>query len=141
MRKLFRKLWNDERGNALIIAGAALPLVIGSAGLASDTVQWTLWKRQLQRAADSAALAGVYAKVQNHSGQTAAQAVDADLDDNDHTNITLLGGYPEVTYPTGAGWLNGVKVKLALQKELGFSSVFMSDPPVIIAEATAATIA
>lgn len=141
MRNLLRKLWNDERGNALIIAAAALPLVIGSAGLASDTVQWTLWKRQLQRAADSAALAGVYAKVQNHSGQTSAQAVDADLDDNDHTNITLLGGYPEVTYPTGTGWLNGVKVKLALQKELGFSSVFMADPPVIVAEATAATIA
>ena len=141
MRKLFRKLWNDERGNALIIAGAALPLVIGSAGLASDTVQWTLWKRQLQRAADSSALAGVYAKVQNNSGQTAAQAVDADLLDNNHTNITLLGGYPEVTYPTGSGWMNGVKVKLALQKELGFSSVFMSSPPIITAEATAATIA
>ena len=141
MRKLLRKLWNDERGNALIIAGAALPLVIGSAGLASDTVQWTLWKRQLQRAADSSALAGVYAKVQNNSGQTAAQAVDADLVDNNHTNITLLSGYPEVTYPTGTGWMNGVKVKLALQKELGFSSVFMSAPPVITAEATAATIA
>ena len=141
MRKLLRKLWNDERGNALIIAGAALPLVIGSAGLASDTVQWTLWKRQLQRAADSSALAGVYAKVQNNSGQTAAQAVDADLVDNNHTNITLLAGYPEVTYPTGTGWMNGVKVKLALQKELGFSSVFMSAPPVITAEATAATIA
>jgi Flp pilus assembly protein TadG len=141
MRKLLRKLWNDKRGNALIIAGAALPLVIGSAGLASDTIQWTLWKRQLQRAADSSALAGVYAKVQNNAGQTAAQAVDADLLDNNHTNITLLSGYPEVTYPTGTGWMNGVKVKLALQKELGFSSVFMSTPPVIVAEATAATIA
>ena len=140
MRKLFRKLWNNERGNALILAGAALPLVIGSAGLASDTIQWTLWKRQLQRAADSGALAGVYAKVQNNAGQTAEEAVDADLEANHHTNITLLSGYPEVTYPTGTGWLNGVKVKLAIQKELGFSSVFMSSPPIITAEATAATI-
>ena len=140
MRKLLRKLWNDDRGNALLIAGAALPLLIGSAGLASDTVQWTLWKRQLQRAADSAALAGVYAKVQDAAGQTASQAVDADLLVNNHTNIPLLGGYPEVTFPTAANWKNGVKVKLALQKELGFSSVFMSSPPVIIAEATAATI-
>jgi hypothetical protein len=140
MRKLFRKLWNDDRGNALIIAGAALPLVIGSAGLATDTIQWTLWKRQLQRAADSAALAGVYAKVQDNAGQTAEQAVDADLTQNHHTNIGLLGGYPEVTYPTGAGWLNGVKVKLGIQKELGFSSVFMASAPIITAEATAATI-
>src|ERR671911_199424 len=135
MRKLLRKLWNDDRGNALIIAGAALPLLIGSAGLASDTIQWTLWKRQLQRAADSAALAGVYAKVQNNSGQTTSQAVDADLLDNNHTNIALLSGYPEVTYPTGTGWTNGVRVTLALQKELGFSSVFLPTPPVITAAA------
>ena len=55
MIKAFKKLWNDKRGNALIIAGAALPLLVGSAGLATDTIQWALWKRQLQRAADSAA--------------------------------------------------------------------------------------
>jgi Flp pilus assembly protein TadG len=140
MRKLLRKLWHDDRGNALIIAGAALPLLIGSAGLATDTIQWTLWKRQLQRAADSAALAGVYAKVQNNAGQTAAQAVDADLTKNNHTNITLLGGYPQVSYPTNANWANAVKVQLALQKELGFSSMFLSSPPTIGAEATAATI-
>ena len=35
MLKAFRRLWNDKRGNALIIAGAALPLVVGSAGLAT----------------------------------------------------------------------------------------------------------
>ena len=59
----FKKLWRDKRGNALVMAGAALPLVLGSAGLASDTIEWALWKRQLQRAADSAATAGVYAIV------------------------------------------------------------------------------
>ena len=42
MIKFFRKLWRDRRGNALVIAAAALPLVIGSAGLASDTIQWVL---------------------------------------------------------------------------------------------------
>lgn len=141
MVKFLRKLWNDRRGNALVIAGAALPLLIGSAGLATDTIQWALWKRQLQRAADSAALAGVYAKVQANAGQTAAQAVTADLNDNNHTNIALLSGYPVVTYPTDTGWLNGVRVRLAIQKDLGFSSVFMSSPPVITTEATAATIA
>ena len=55
-----RKLIEDRRGNALVIAGACLPLIVGAAGLATDTIQWTLWKRQLQRAADSAAIAGVY---------------------------------------------------------------------------------
>ena len=141
MRKLFKKLWSNDRGNALIIAGAALPMLVGAAGLATDTIQWALWKRQLQRGADSAALAGVYAKVQNNAGQTAAQAVDADLTVNNHTGIALLGGYPIVTYPTNSGWTNGVRVQLALQKELGFSSLFMSSPPTVTADATAATIA
>jgi len=140
MRKLFKKLWNNDRGNALIIAGAALPLLVGAAGLATDTIQWALWKRQLQRAADSAALAGVYARVQNNAGETALQAVNADLADNNHTGIPLMSGFPDVTYPTNASWANGVRVDLALQKSLGFSSLFLSSPPTIDASATAATI-
>jgi len=76
MRDLLKKLWRDRRGNALVIAAAALPLVVGSAGLASDTIQWVVWKRQLQKAADSAALAGVYARAQS---QTLSTAVATDL--------------------------------------------------------------
>ena len=45
-----RKLLKDRRGNVLAIACAAMPLIIGCAGLATDTIEWTLWKRQLQRA-------------------------------------------------------------------------------------------
>ena len=67
MMSFFRRICRDRRGNALVIAGAALPLIIGSAGLASDTVQWVLWKRQLQRLADSGAIAGVYARVAGKS--------------------------------------------------------------------------
>ena len=57
MIAFLKKLQRDRRGNALMIAGAALPLLVGSVGLATDTIQWALWKRQLQRAADSAAFA------------------------------------------------------------------------------------
>ena len=141
MLKAFKKLWNDKRGNALIIAGAALPLVVGAAGLATDTIQWTLWKRQLQRAADSAAIAGVYDRIANDgSTGNVETAVDYDLGKHDHTNITLLGT-PDVDYPSGTNWTNPVRVSLDLQKRLGFSSLFMSSPPVITARATAATVA
>ena len=136
----WKRLIKDKRGNALVLAGAALPLVIGSAGLASDTIQWALWKRQLQRAADSAALAGTYARVQNNAGQTANQAVTADLADNNHVGFALLNA-PVVSFPTSGSWTNGVKVELAVQKKLGFSSLFLSEPPIIRAEGTAATIA
>ena len=136
----WKRLIKDKRGNALILAGAALPLVIGSAGLASDTIQWTLWKRQLQRAADSAALAGTYAKVQNNSGQTPSQAVTKDLASNNHVGFALLNA-PVVSFPASASWTNGVRVELAIQKKLGFSSLFLPNPPIIRAQGTAATIA
>jgi len=133
-----KRLWRDRRGNALVIAGAAMPLVVGAAGLAVDTIQWTMWKRQLQRAADSAAYAGVYAKIENHAGMTAEQAVEGDLEKHNTTGIELLSGYPQIAYPTAAGYSDAVKVTLAVQKRLGFSSLFLSDPPTIKVTGTAA---
>ena len=142
MLKAFRKLWNDKRGNALIIAGAALPMLVGAAGLATDTIQWALWKRQLQRAADSAALAGVYDRVSHdNSTSNVVNAVNNDLGRHNHTNIALVSGFPQVDYPTGTNWTNPVRVTLELRKNLGFSSLFMSSPPAIRARATGATIA
>jgi hypothetical protein len=140
MRKLFNKLWNDDRGNMIVIAAAALPLLIGSAGLATDTIQWALWKRQLQRAADSAAIAGVYDRFKNDGASTnTVTAVNHDLSLNQHTGMTLQSGYPNITFPANAGSnKNQVRVVLAVQKSLTFSSMFMSSPPVITATAQAA---
>ena len=142
MRKLLRKLWKDRRGNALVIVGAALPVTVAAAGLATDTIQWALWKRELQRAADSGAFAGVYAKLQDNASKTARQAVEDDVaaSKNNHTGISLQTGYPQVTYPTSVNFSYGVKVTLAIQKHLGFSSLFMPTSPIIVASATAALI-
>jgi Flp pilus assembly protein TadG len=142
MRKHFRKLWNDERGNSLILAAAAMPLLIGSAGLATDTIQWALWKRQLQRAADSAAIAGVYDRFANEGATTNTdEAVDHDLELNQHTNIELQAGYPQVTYPADAGNnKNQVRVVLAVKRPLSFSGMFMEDAPLIITTAQAAAV-
>jgi len=146
MIRFFRKLWQDRRGNALVIAGAALPLIVGSAGLASDTIQWALWKRELQRAADSAAMAGVYAKVQgngvgtctNIAAATYTDPVAYDLKKNEHlataptctvTNPPSTGGYTADQY--------AVRVSLSYQRALSFSGMFMTTPPTISASATA----
>src|SRR5436189_6178692 len=104
MFSFLKKLWRNKRGNALVMAGAALPLIIGSAGLASDTIQWVLWKRQLQRAADSAAIAGVYAKVE---GQSVSSAVSTDLTKNQNTGIALLWGYPIISNVAMTNTTNG----------------------------------
>lgn len=140
MIRFLRKIWQDKRGNALIIAGAALPILVGAAGLGTDTVQWVLWKRELQRAADTAALAGAYAQMQ--TGESVTQAVGAHLTDNNHTGIALLSGYPDIAYPADVegSYSKAVKVTLAMQKTLGFSSLFLSTPPTITATATAALV-
>lgn len=138
MIAFMKRLWSDRRGNALVIAGAALPLLIGSVGLATDTIQWALWKRQLQRAADSAAYAGVYARFQDGSSTT---GVTRDLANNNHLWVPLLGGYPQVSEPNLLPtYTNTVEVSLAVQQELGFSSMFMSAAPVITVTARAAAI-
>lgn len=137
-----RKLLKDRRGNTLAIAAACLPLVVGAAGLATDTIQWTLWKRQLQRAADSAAIAGVYDRSAASGATTTVSAtVTHDTSLNLHTWMGLKSGYPQLAYPADSGVKTyQVQVTLAVQQSLPFSSMFMSAAPTIIATSTAASI-
>lgn len=133
-----------------MIAGAALPLLVGAAGLATDTIQWTTWKRQLQRTADSAAMAGAYARVAgkpvgtcaNWSTATYADPVGFDVRNNNH--IGIAGATCEVENSPASGAFtadpNAVRVTMAIQKKLGFSSLFMSAPPTIRASATATVV-
>lgn len=143
MIRFLRKLWKDRRGNALVIAGAALPVLVGAAGLATDTIQWTLWKRQLQRAADSAALAAAYGEAQGQTetsgtcSSSATPAVYYDLTQNNHVGITT-----SCSVTTPVTWnvtsdSKAVRVTLSAQKVLGFSSLFLSTAPTVSVSATA----
>ncbi|MBO9579954.1 MAG: hypothetical protein J7498_03600 [Sphingobium sp.] len=147
-----RRLTKDRRGNILAIAAAALPLIVGCAGLATDTIQWTLWKRQLQRAADSGAIAGVYQRSTDNGATTnTSTAVCHDLNLNLHTKMALqgatpcsgsVGSYTTLSYPTSSSYAtNQVRVVLQVRQRLPFSSIFISTPPMITATATAASIA
>ncbi len=147
MIRFLRNLWKDRRGNALVMIALGLPLLVGSAGLATDTIQWAVWKRQLQRAADSAALAGVHAIVlENYvDGCSSGSTVAYDLTKNNHV---LLGnantGCAVENSPTSGAYVgdpNAVKVTLSVQKRLGFSSLFLSTAPVVRASATATVVA
>jgi Flp pilus assembly protein TadG len=140
MMAFMKRLARDKRGNALLIAAGALPLVIGSAGLASDTIQWAMWKRQLQHAADAAALAGVHGIVESQSYTAAATR---DLTINDHTGIAY-SATPVIVHPSSGTYATdpyAVQVTLALQKKLSFSSLFLASPPTISATAIATVVA
>lgn len=149
MITFMKKLWRDRRGNALIIAAGAMPLVFGAAGLASDTIQWTMWKRQLQRLADSGAIAGVYAEAAGQavgtcssiSTATYADPVAYDIKSNNKLKVTPSC---TLTNPPSSGTYASdpyaVQVTLSVQKRLNFSAMFMSSPPTITADATATII-
>ena len=148
MIEFIGKLFRDRKGNVLAIAAACMPLVVGAAGLATDTIQWTLWKRQLQRAADSAAIAGVYERESaNGATTTVDSTVSHDLSLNLHTFYGLKTGNPNcsgkctLVFPADSGVeTDQVTVTIAIQQRLPFSSFFLHTPPTITATATAASI-
>jgi len=141
MIAFIKKLWRDKRGNALVIAAAAMPLVLGSAGLASDTIQWALWKRQLQRAADSGAIAGVYSIAELSGARTSVtDAVNRDLAHNSHISYSTTKVIGAPTSGTYASDPYAVQVQLAVQQRLSFSGMFMNFTPTITATGIATVV-
>ena len=132
----FQRLLRDERGNTLVLMAFALPLLIGCAGLAVDTIQWVFAKRQLQSTADAAALAGVYGLIQNGDMEGAVDrsiAVNKDLDPSRATTAEQSpDGHREDPF--------AVRVRIATPAKLTFSSVFLKRRPVISVEATATVV-
>src|SRR5438067_10699613 len=111
LSRRLRSLRKSERGNVMVIVAACMPLIIGAAAVGVDTIQLTMAKRQLQRAADSAALAGAYALVQS-KGVTAA--VDRDLTLNNQIPLStprVVENAP--TVGTYAGDARAVRVVLS----------------------------
>jgi hypothetical protein len=131
-----RKLRHNQRGNVAMVVAAVFPLLIGAAGLAVDGVEWIMQKRQIQAAADGAAMAGVY-------GLIAAE----DLDNAVNRSITKSGAVPgnasiqAVQGPPGReSDPFAVNVKIAVPAYMTFSGMFMKHPPLISAEATATVV-
>ena len=122
----------------MAIAAVCLPLLVGAAGLAVDTTQWTYWRRQLQREADSAALAGAFAKAQSKDPVVAANS------DLSRTNTILLSGPADIhSAPTTGAFIGNsqaVRVSLTTSQRLPFSGSFMLTTPAISASATAAVV-
>jgi Flp pilus assembly protein TadG len=143
MRALNRlkNLFGNERGNALALGAAALPLVMASAGFAIDTIQLGVMKRQIQRAADSSAIAGAYAMVQDTNSTsevaTAKAAVARDLTKNKYPTLSQNA---TVTPGPALGYQRTVAVTLLAQPRLPFISIFTKAASPVTATATAAIV-
>ena len=106
----------------LLVGAVSLPLLVGAAAFALDTTMLALFNRQLQRAADSSAIAGAHALSQ---GMDVNGASNDDLDEND---FPALSRTPEIAVGPSQGFQRTVRVRLTAQRALPFMSVFTSTP-------------
>lgn len=135
---LFARLRDDSSANVLTMTAMLMPVMIGAAGLGVDTVQWSLTQRQLQRMADTAAIAGALANSQGKSAKTGATAALGKI------NLVKMSQSPVIETPPSSGAYTkdgtAIRVILATSKPLPFSSLFLKNGPLIKAQATAAFI-
>lgn len=135
-----RRLRNARQGNIATLTALMMPVLIGTAGLASDTIQWTLTKRMMQRAADSGAIAGAYALSQS----TASDSPDvrqAALNDIARNRGFVMNINPVINSPATSGSFrdasSAVEVLLATDLRLPFTGLIMGGPVRISARAVA----
>lgn len=129
-----KDLISSEKGNVLVVGAATLPLLIGSAAFAVDTIQLSVWKRQLQRAADSSAIAGAYALSLDDDTH---DAIHRDLDKN---RFPVLTQEEDIYVGPSLGMNRTVRVTLVATRTLPFMSIFTNAPSTLTANATAALV-
>ena len=135
LKARLRSLRRDSRGNVLMILALGTPLLIGAVGLAVDTAQWTLAKRQLQSAADDAAKSGVFAVIKNASVDDAVAATVGERHAPAETNIQINR--------TPASRLDdpfAVEVRLTAPAATTFAGMFMASRPIVTATALATVV-
>jgi Flp pilus assembly protein TadG len=133
----------SERGNVLAMGAAAIPLLLGSAGYAVDTFQIAVMNRQMQRAADSAAIAGAYAMSQGSGAteeQTYASGAATREIDRKLNKTPALVGTPVIVTGASLGFNRTVRVNLTATPRLPFMAIFTKSTTKITATATAALV-
>ena len=135
-----RPFLRDQRGNTFMIVAFALPVVVGAAGLGVHTMQLVLVKRQLQREADSAAMAGAYSLYQSQGNTAATAAANKSLTQN-----ALVPGATATLTPgsyTGGGttYTSAMYVRLVSTQSTPFMGLFGQSTSDVSADARAAVV-
>lgn len=130
------RYWPQSRsGNVAVMTAMMMPVLLAGTAVTSDTIQWVLVRRALQRQADSAAIAGALAIAQSRG---VADTVLADLAKNSNF---ALAAQPTIENAPSQGPYSGdamaVRVALAANSALPFSNVILGRPVTIQVQATA----
>lgn len=123
IRRTLREIKTSTSGNATLLVALGMPVLIGGSGLAVDTAQWYMWKREIQYAADQAALAGAWARSSDDTRSTyvtrarqeftANVSVTADINSTPNVSLANYNG----------GNQNSVVVTAEATKTLPFSNL------------------
>lgn len=137
LTKFLRDLRESRSGNATLLVAVGAPALIGAGGLAIDTAQWYMWKRELQHSVDQAAYAGAWALAREETANTFEGRAEQEFD----TNISKIDEFvsePEIEIADYAGGSdNSVVVTATASKLLPFSSFLTGTAATVRASAQA----
>ncbi len=140
--KYLRKLARSNDGGILVVAAIAAPVLIGTAGLATDVGFWYANARLAQTAADAAAMAGALEVVRSNGGSSQiTAAVIADAANNGFSpgnGDTITVNYPPVS-GVKAGALDAVEVIVTRPTARFLSSLVYAGNVNVTARAVATT--
>ena len=135
---MLRRLRGDQQGNLLLMAGAALTGLIGAAGIGVDTVQWYLWKRQMQQTVDTGAIAGAIAMTYGRDHDASARS---EISRTANTAYVVEAIRTPPTSGAYSGDTGAIEVIATTSRKLPFSSVFLATAPTIRTRAVATAVA
>ena len=120
----FAGILADSRGNVMLLSAISMPVLVGMAGLAIEGGNWYQTKRQMQNAADSAAIA---AATNNSATRYSheAKAVASRYGFTDGVNDTTVTASNTATCPSGGSTCYSVtitrNVSLVFSRLVGFA--------------------
>ena len=141
IRRLFIDLKGNNSGNAMLLMALGMPVLIGTSGLAVDSAQYYMWKRDLQFAVDSAALAGAWARTSPVTASAYQARALQEYDANVQTPGDFDTGPTTTLVSYGGGSSNAVKVVASATKLLPFSNIMTGRSVTVSVQAIASAVA
>lgn len=128
----------DTAGSTLTTVALALPILVGASGLGVEVSAWYAARRQMQTAADAAALSGAYELARRNHDQIQPAALQ-----EAGRNGYAAGGITEITVnrpPTGGAFVgkgSAVEVLIVSSEDLLFSGALLDGSVEIAARGVA----
>lgn len=137
IRRILGDLRHNMSGNAMLLVALGTPVLIGTSGLAVDSAQYYMWKRDLQFAVDQAALAGAWARTTTATQTTYQSRALQEYNANVQNSADFDSGPTTTLVNYNGGTQNAVKVVASATKRLPFTNIVTGRSVTVSVTATA----